>query len=136
MSMQLEMRPEAGQLNVDATGRFTLDEAKRTFVEMLEAVALHKCGSVLFDGRKVLGEPQTLERFYYGEFAAKTVNDFSGRGVSRATRFAYVLREPLLDPRRLGETVAVNRGMIVKAFDNLEDALEWLGAAPADPSGE
>ena len=55
---------------------------------------------------------------------------FASHGVSPATRFAYVLEEPMLDPDRFGETVAVNRGMIVRAFDNLEAARAWLAAAP------
>ncbi|MGO8987644.1 MAG: hypothetical protein ACLQGU_07215 [bacterium] len=113
-------------------GKFSLEEAKRTFLEMLEAVALHKTEKVLFDGRKLIGKPKTMERFYYGEFAAQTVADYAERGVSRTTQFAYVLREPVLDPQRLGEDVAVNRGMVVKAFDSLEDALQWLGIAPAN----
>jgi hypothetical protein len=33
----------------------------------------------------------------------------------------------VLDPKRLGETVAVNRGMNIKVFDNPEDARRWLG---------
>ena len=132
MSMLLEIRAESDLLNVDAMGKFSLKEAKRTFLEMLEAIALHKTEKVLFDGRKLTGKPETMERFYYGEFAAQTVADFAERGVSRATRFAYVLREPVLDPQRFGETVAVNRGMLVKAFNNPEDALQWLGIAPAN----
>jgi hypothetical protein len=117
MSMLLEIHPEAGLLNVAATGEFSLKEAKRTFLQMLEAVALHKIKKVLFDGRQLVGKPQTMERFYYGEFAARSVADFRERGVSGATRFAYVLREPVLDPQRFGENVAANRGMDVKAFD-------------------
>ena len=31
-----------------------------------------------------------MERFYYGEFAAKTVQEFTSCGVSPATEFAYV----------------------------------------------
>jgi hypothetical protein len=135
MSMLLEIRPESGLLNVDAMGRFSLKEAKRTFLEMLEVVALHKTKKVCFDGRKLIGKPEIMERFYYSEFAARTVWDFAERGVSPSTRFAYVLREPVLDPRRFGETVAVNRGMVVKAFDNREEALQWLGIAPVNKPG-
>lgn len=58
----------------------------------------------------------------YGEFAAKL-----SRAICHVPRFAYVLIPPMLDPGRLGETVAVNRGMVVKAFDNLNDGLKWLG---------
>ena len=112
-------------------GEFSLEEAKKTFLEMLEAVARHKVKKVLFDGRKLTGEPETMERFYYGEFAAKAVVRFADRGVSLATQFAYVLEEPVLDARRFGESVAVNRGMFVKTFDNLEDAFGWLRVGPA-----
>jgi hypothetical protein len=132
MDMSLEIRPESGFLHVDVMGEFSLQEAKRTFLEMLEAVAQHQVEKVLLDGQRLKGDPTTMERFYYGEFAADAVRQFEDRGVSVATQFAYVLQEPQLDPQRFGETVAVNRGMFVKAFDNLEDALEWLGIAPAN----
>ena len=130
MDIILESAPNQGFLNVAAVGEFSLQEAERTFLEMLEAVARYKVEKVLFDGRRLTGAPDTMERFYYGEFAADSVFKFRDRGISTATKFAYVLKEPVLDPRRFGETVAVNRGMYVKAFDNLEDAVRWLGIAP------
>ncbi len=37
----------------------------------------------------------------------------------------------MLDPQRFGETVAVNRGMRIKVFDNPEEAFAWLDLAPA-----
>jgi hypothetical protein len=132
MSIKLEICPEPGFLRVGAMGEFSLKEAKRSFLEMLDAVARYKVKKVLFDGRRITGNPETMERFYYGEFAAKAVIEYSDRGVARTTQFAYALEYPVLDPGRFGETVAVNRGMHVKAFDNLEDAIGWLGIAPAD----
>jgi hypothetical protein len=130
--MILEISAESGFLHVGAVGKFSLVEAKRTFIEMLEAVARNKVGKVLFNGRGLVGNPKLMERFYYGEFAAQAVAKFAARGVSHATQFAYVLELPMLDPERFGEVVAVNRGMFVKAFDNLDDALTWLGIAPAN----
>ena len=132
MDIIIEMRPESGCLHASAMGEFSLAEAKRTFLEMLEAVARHQVKKVLFDGRRLTGDPETLERFYYGKFAADAVLQFGGRGVAPAIQFAYVLKEPVLDPERFGETVAVNRGMLVKTFDNLEDALGWLGITLAN----
>ncbi len=129
MKMILEISTESAFLRVRAKGDFSLMEAKRTFIEMLEAVAQNKVRKVLFDGRRLVGNPRTIERFYYGEFAAEAVAKFTDRGVDRATQFAYVLKVPMLDPERFGETVAVNRGMFVKAFDNLDDALGWLRIA-------
>jgi hypothetical protein len=125
--MLLHIQCAQDLLDIIATGKFSLREAKRTFVEMLEAVALHDARKVLLDGRELIGNPEVMERFYYGEFAAKSVSEYSKRGVSSATAFAYVLREPVLDPDRFGETVALNRGMNVKTFKTLPEALQWLG---------
>ena len=70
MSIQQEMHYELGLLRVDATGEFSLDEAKRAFLDMLEAVVQYQAKKVLLDGRTVKGKPGDLERFWYGEFAA------------------------------------------------------------------
>ena len=131
MSMHIEICPDPRLLKVIATGKFSLKEAERHFLEMLEAVVLHKTRKVMVDGRALTGKPVTIERFYYGKFAANSIRMFQARGLSRFTSFAYVLKPPVLDAERFGETVAVNRGMCVKAFDNLDDASAWLESAPA-----
>jgi hypothetical protein len=125
MSIQQHMHFQSGLLRVDASGEFSLEDAKQAFLEMLKAVGQHKVEKILLDARNVMGKPGDLERFYYGEFAARE----SHRMVVEhkiVPRFAYVIHEPLRDPTRLGETVAVNRGMNVKTFETQEDALEWL----------
>lgn len=132
MSMLLDIHVEANLLNIVASGEFSLGEAERTFVQMLNAVELHQSKKVLFDGRKLVGNPKIIERFYYGQFAAQSVAEFRKRGLPRDPQFAYILKEPVLDPERFGETVAVNRGMNVKAFGSLAEALRWLGIAPVD----
>ena len=126
MSMMLKISTEAELLRIAATGRFSLREAKRTFVEILGAVASHDSEKVLFDGRELKGKPTFIQRFYYGEFTADAVRKFRIEYSHRAPKFAYVLAPPVLDLDRFGEIVAVNRGMNVKAFDNLKDALGWL----------
>jgi hypothetical protein len=132
MSMRLTISAESGFLRVNVTGNFSLAEAQRTFIEILEAVARSTVEKVLFDGRGIAGNPETMERFYYGEFVAQALHRFTAHGVSSGTRFAYVLQEPVRDPERFGETVAVNRGMVVQTFDNDQDALGWLRMPPAN----
>src|SRR5437879_5076327 len=100
MSMALQMSAESGALHVRATGKFSLAEAERTFVEMISAVAQHKVDKVFFEGRGVEGNPKVMERFYFGEFAALTVIN---HGLA-SLRLACVLKEPMLDPGRFGET--------------------------------
>ena len=132
MDISVDIRPASGLLHVGAMGEFALQEAKRTFLEMLEAVARYKAEERPLRWSETDRRSTTIERFYYGEFVAGAVLPCQDREIARGTKFAYVLQEPVLDPQRLGETVAVNRGMLVMAFDNLEDALGWLGIAPAN----
>ncbi len=127
MGMILEIRSTRQVLQAEAKGRFSLKEANRTYVDMLEAIAQNKARKVFFDGRALTGEPKFIERFYYGKFAADEVFKLLHRRACPVPQFAYVLKEPLLDPQKFGETVAQNRGMNVRTFDNLEDALVWLG---------
>jgi SpoIIAA-like len=128
MSILQKMHFESGLLKVDARGEFSLEEAKRAFLEMLEAVAQYQAEKVLFDARNMKGKPERIERFYYGYFAATETNRLIAKHqMPRAPRFAYVLNEPLRDPGKYGETVAVNRGMNVKSFETLEEAFKWLG---------
>ena len=137
MSIRQQMHFESGILKVDARGEFSLEEAKRAFLEMLEAVAQYQAEKVLFDGRNLRGEPASIERFYYGYFAAtETINLIGMKRMRQVPQFAYVMNEPLRDPQRFGETVAVNRGMNVKTFETPEEALEWLERPPAhNPDG-
>jgi hypothetical protein len=121
--MNLHISVETEILRVVVSGDFILEEAENDFLRILEAVKQHQLRKVLFDGAEIRGKPSTLERFFYGKFVADAATShFDLYGV----QFAYVLKLPVLDPGRFGETVAVNRGMFVKAFDNHEDALQWL----------
>lgn len=137
MSIRQEMHFESGVLKVDARGEFSLEEAKRAFLEMLEAVAQHQAEKVLFDGRNLKGEPARIERFFYGYFAATEIMSLIAmKRIRQAPQFAYVMNEPLRDPQKYGETVAVNRGMNVKTFDTPEEAFEWLECPSANkPDG-
>lgn len=125
MSIQQNMHFQSGLLSVDASGEFSLEDAKQAFLELLKAIAHYQAEKILLDGRNVKGKPGDLERFYYGEFAARETHKLVVEH-KIVPRFAYVIHEPLRDPTRLGETVAVNRGMNVKTFETVEDAIEWL----------
>ena len=126
MKLTLRIAADEGLLYAIYSGDFALAEAERTFLQILEALERHKMQKVLVDGRAITGEPETMERFFYGEFVAEEVTKLRNRVMCHNPQFAYVLVVPVLDRRRFGETVAVNRGMFVKAFDNLNDALQWL----------
>ena len=118
---------EAELLRAIVVGDFSLEAAKSGFLEILDAAGRHGTKKILVDGRELKGEPEVIHRFIYSTFAAAEVAKYVVEHRVGSPQFAYVLREPVLDPQRFGETVAVNRGMRVKVFDDLEDALNWLG---------
>ncbi len=103
------------------TGQFSLTDAKQQFVKLIDAVRTHNINRVLVDGQTLTGELTIAERFDYAVFAAETAHKLSQR-----TRFAYVLQEPILNPQRLGELVATNRGMNMQAFSDFDSAICWL----------
>ena len=128
MSIQQNMHFVSDLLSVDASGDFSLEDAKQAFIEMLRAVAQYQAVKIILDARNMRGNPKDMERFYYGEFAANQTRRIVAEH-NIVPRFAYVMHEPLRDQARLGETVAVNRGMIMKVFEAPEDAIEWLNKA-------
>jgi len=115
----------SGVLIVNASGDFSLEVAKRAFQEMLIAVVECQANKILFDGRTMKGKPEVLERFFYGEFAARETQKLIQKH-KFVPRLAYVLNTPLRDPNRFGETVAINRGMHCKVFGSLHEAIKWL----------
>ena len=125
--MVVNTRGDREILYVTLSGKFMLAEALSDFLEVLEAIEEKQNTKVVIDGRQLSGEPLTIERFLYGEFVAEAVKRLR---IGGAPMFAYVLHEPVLDPMRFGETVALNRGMNLKVFDDYDLAIGWLGSVP------
>lgn len=124
--MLLTTSLEPGYLRATARGRFALTAANHMFLNLLDAVAQEHAERILLDGREVTGMPRALERYLYGAFVAAAAARLSPAVTPKPPKFAYVLTDPVLHHGRLGETTARNRGMSIRAFDNPDDAVEWL----------
>jgi hypothetical protein len=123
-----QLQLEKDILNAVVNGEFELTAAEIEFVEILHEAVRSGATKVLIDGKQMTGNPADFERFLYGEFAAwATLEVMRERNV--VLRFAYVIHQPLRDPARFGENVAVNRGMDVKTFEDTNAAIQWLNAA-------
>ena len=116
---------EQGVCNAVVVGDFDLTLAEQQFIQLLNEVVHKGATKVLIDGRQVTGHPSAFERFVYGTFVACASLEVLQRHNARL-KFAYIIPNPLLDPERFAESVAVNRGMAVKAFDDENEAREWL----------
>jgi len=118
---------EQGVFNAVLIGEFELERAQDQFIELLDEAVARGTTKVLVDGRQMTGKPTDFERFLYGEFVASATLDVLFRHNLRL-KFAYIIHEPLRDPERFGENVAVNRGMNVKTFEEKNEAVAWLNS--------
>lgn len=77
---------------------------------------------ILVDGRAQLAPMPTLDAY--------TIWDDFALQVPRGAQFAILVNWPLKD-YPFTETVAVNRGVNVRYFNDYDQALAWLGVKPA-----
>lgn len=124
--MFIETKAEQEFLGVSAAGSVSLEALKQSFQEILEAVVKQKFRKVLFDGRGLIGKFTELDLLNYTQFMASEVRNLKETYSTQITRFACVLKPRALDLQRLCETIPLIRGMNLKAFENLEEALKWL----------
>ena len=120
-----QLRLEHDILKAVVIGKFDLVAAENEFDEILYEAVQIGARKVLIDGQQMTGKPGDFERFLYGEFVANTTLEVM-KEYNTHLRFAYVIHEPLRDPERFGENVAVNRGMDVKVFEDPNEAIQWL----------
>ena len=126
MGMELSLEEKEGYLYARVLGRFSLDEANRTALDLFEHLSRCAVGRVLVDCRELEGSVTVLEQFSHAKFFAMNLDESSLRGVDKGTRFAYVVTGAFEDLDRFAETVAVNRSVNVRTFNNYEQALDWI----------
>lgn len=80
-------------------------------------------GRVLIDVREVQGVTPVNDRYPHGIYIAKLQAEFPA-----ARRVAVLGAPPLIDGRRMVDTVARNRGANIRTFLELDEAVAWLKA--------
>ena len=127
MSMHTQMTLYGNFIYIETSGEFSLDKA---LVNVKKAIAFfieHKTiDKVITDCLHLTGSLSTVQRFEYAIFLVERMQEAFVAGVSRDIKFAYVMPEALVDLEHFSETVARNRGLHLKIFNTMEDALEWL----------
>jgi hypothetical protein len=90
--------------------------------ELLEICRVRKIHKILVDARRLIGNPpSTMELF-----------DFGASWAELAKRVPMLLAGVLPQDTatrqwwEFGETVAVNRGLMTRAFDDIDQARTWL----------
>lgn len=107
-----------GRLHVRFTASARTRDAARMFAEIGRRAAADGVTEILIDASAIqerLGVFRRLQMIL--GFVASL----------RGYRVAGVLSEKTVDPKRIGETMARNRGANVRVFTKLPEAIAWLG---------
>jgi len=113
-------------LSVTVSGHFSLAEVKIMYIDALESLLENDLSKLFFNAYKVKGKVTTIDRYYFGEFAALESLKYMGKGLKRIAVSVYGI-EPIIDPERFGEIVARNRGLNLKVTTDKNEALQFLG---------
>lgn len=122
MSIKLSMQEKPHYLHVICSGEFEPDAFIDACREALAFASENRIAAVVIDGRTLTGEfISIIDRFKIGEEFARLQH-----GLPFISRVAVIGNEPLVDPGRFAETVAVNRGAFGRVFTDMEKAIRWL----------
>ena len=122
MSIEYQVEVQEDYVCLRCKGAYDLKSAKEVFNQAYRITAQQQLNAVLIDVREIAGNPpSTMERFDLGVL----IGEHRDSGIC----LALVGTEPILDPRRFGETVALNRGGWGKGFTDIDEAIVWLKAS-------
>jgi hypothetical protein len=127
MTLTVNLESRKHYLRATISGAYSLREAQDAYDETVKAAVASGHTRILIDASGVLGAPTQDERYMLGLFVAAEQRILAARTPPVEVQVAVYGRQPLVDPNRFGETVAVNRGAKVKVSERLEEALAWLG---------
>ena len=118
MSDGLEMVRREGYLHLTISGDFTPTAAKHAVDALADRCSKEQCYKVLFDCRSVLGEMPGPDRYELAQYGARVLGP--------KIKSAMLAREDQISPDRFFENVAVNRGLNLKVFSDINEAVGWL----------
>ncbi len=124
----LREAPQPHYLRIILEGEWENALIGETADNILALCEKHAAQRILMDVRGFLGNPSTLDRFFMAtQFSVKYLKARLAKRVPPC-RFAVIGHHPMVDPQRFEETVALNNGLPVCTFTDLEKALAWLEA--------
>jgi hypothetical protein len=126
MALTFKIETQPGYLLMIYEGLYEPSLAGEFTDQILAACKSHQPAKLLIDLRKVEGKMSTMDRFNLSVLAATKYFGAKLTGKIPSCRYAIVGSHPLVDSKRFEETVAVNRGVNIKVFTVMKEALIWL----------
>lgn len=123
VNFEVETIEHDDHMSLIATGDYSLVRAINLCKMSIDVCLQYNKKKVLVDITHVIGNVPFFDRFQYAEALAQYK---AKHALSEVSKIALVGLEPVIDKNRFGETVAVNRGVNIKVFTELGEALAWI----------
>ena len=127
MTLTVDLESRKHYLFAALSGAFSLRGAQDAYDRAVKAALPLGLDRILFDASAVTGKPSQDERYSLGLFVATEQRLLAAKSPPCYLSVAVYGHQPLVDPNRFGETVALNRGAKLKVSERLDEALAWLG---------
>jgi len=124
--LRFDVEPRVGYLYVTITGQLDVAGAEAALAEMFGVAARAHQPRILLDCSRLAGEWGPDERYTVGSFIAAEMERRASQFPERRRLAIYAIA-PRMDPNRYTQTVATNRGALVRSSDSLQELLSWLG---------
>lgn len=118
MTVKIKIEKRVDYLVAKFSGEANLQEIGQRFESLAVRCRKERKHKLLIDVTAIKAAPTFSDRYRAGESAVV----FAEFGI----KIAMVGMAALIDPRRLGELVAQNRGVNGRVFSDLEEAKKWL----------
>ena len=122
MSLTIKSEENDGYLQITCHGVYEFNDTLNVFEDAFRLAEESNNKYLLLDIREITGiTPSTIDRFEIGRLVAEIQ-----RSLITFIQIAVVGNEPMIDPQRFGEIVALNRGAVGKVFTDLDQAIVWI----------
>lgn len=121
MAIEYAVRVHSYYVELTCRGTYAFEPLLDVLRDALEAGIDHDRSAVLLDLRNVAGAPNKMERYELGTRFAKLQ-----LSLDTLVTIAVVGHQPLVDPQRFAEMVALNRCAVGKVFEDHDEAVTWL----------
>ena len=122
MSIDFMIDKKEKYLKLDCHGTFSSEAVLNAYEKALNIAEREGLEAILVDISDLKGvTPTTMYRYDLGVAIARIQRNHANR-----TCIAVVGKEPIIEPQRFGETVAVNRGARGKVFTDIDEAVTWI----------
>jgi hypothetical protein len=119
LNYQVELIVEKDYLKGTVSGRQTFIDNENLVLMLLEKCVELRLNKVLLDMTGMVGQPGTFSDFQLANFAVE-------KGLPEIKKVALVAAPENFKHTQFFETVSSNRGLNVRAFVDMDEALAWV----------